>query len=127
MVYNDQKVIITHNNSTFTIVNEITCDPASDTLSPGGKAKTGAGYKILWKSNLVCPPVRGEECSLTVDFELYDLSVLAKENWNWIARNKLEDFGDVSKYQFYFSVCKPLKNITGLVNKGSRAVMIKNG
>ena len=128
MVYDDQKVIITHNSSTSTIVNEITCSPIDETLSAGGATRIGSDYKMQWKSKLVCVPVKGEECTITHNFELYDFSVLAKEDWNWIARNELEDFGDdLYDYQFYFSVCKPLKNIAELANKGSRAVMVKNG
>ena len=130
MVYYDGKVVITHTSSAITVVNKISCDPNAGRLSPGGFTKTGKNYNILWTSQLVCPPVRGEECSITHGDYLYDLSVLAKENWNWVARNALKDVGfkDFTTSQFHFSVCKPLKNIPGLTNKGSRAAMAtKNG
>ena len=122
MKYYDGKVIFTHKSKTFTVVNEIFCDPKVEKISPGGKTEITAGYKIHWTSKLVCPAVTGEECSIIDERGLYDLSVLAKEEWNWLARNRITEFG-FQDYQFHFSVCKPLKSISHLANSGSRGAM----
>ena len=122
MKYYDGKVIFTHKSKTFTVVNEISCNPKVETISPGGKTEITAGYKIHWTSKLVCPAVTGEECSIIDERGLYDLSVLAKEEWNWLARNRITEFG-FQDYQFHFSVCKPLKSISHLANSGSRGAM----
>ena len=124
MKYYDGNVIFTHSNKKLKVSNEISCDPKIEELSPTGMTNSSSGFHIFWKSKLVCPPVTGEECSITHEGSLYDLSVLAKENWNWLARNIL-DKNELKAYQFYFSVCKPLKNIPGLKNNGSRGAMMK--
>ena len=134
MKYYDGNVIFTHSNKNLNVSNEISCDPKAEKLSATGMTNSSSSYHIFWKSKLVCPPVTGEECSITHDGSLYDLSVLAKEDWNWVGRNILDDEDEnkdknkekLSDYQFYFSVCKPLyvKNIPGLRNNGSRGAMI---
>ena len=122
MKYHDGKVVFTYKSKKFTVLNEISCDPKVETIYAVGKTEISAGYNILWTSKLVCPPVTGEECSITHERDLYDLSVLAKEEWNWLARNNIKEFG-FKDYQFHFSVCKPLKNIARLTNSGSRGAM----
>ncbi|CAB4017670.1 cation-independent mannose-6-phosphate receptor-like [Paramuricea clavata] len=122
MKYDDGKVVFTYNSTKFTVRNEISCDPKVETISGVGKTEISAGYNILWTSKLVCPPVTGEECSITHESDLYDLSVLAKEEWNWLARNNIKEFG-FKGYQFHFSVCKPLKNISRFASDGSRGAM----
>ena len=128
MEYRDGKVIFEYTGKSD-VRNEISCDSSVKTLSFRGKTKVKDGYHVSWASSLVCPPVTGEECSVTTEDGLFDLSVLAKESWNWLARNALDEFKDSTDseifkgFQFYFSVCTPLKNITGLTNKGSRGAM----
>ena len=127
LTYNDGKIIFNHTNSTFNMLNKISCDPAVEILSPVGRLKEDNGYTILWTSKLACPPVSGEECTITHKGNLYDLTVLAKEKWNWLARNTIEEFG-FKDYQFHFSVCKPLKGISDPKSKGSRGIIKdKNG
>lgn len=119
LTYYDGKIIFNHRkNSTFSVLNKISCDPAFEKLSFVGKVKENNGYTILWTSKLACPPVSGEECTITHLGHLYDLSVLAKETWNWLARNTVEE---LKGYQFHFSVCKALVNISDPA--GSRGIM----
>ena len=120
LTYYDGEIVFNHTNSTFNVLNKISCDRRVEKLSAVGKIKEDNGYNILWTSKLVCPPVSGEECTITHQGHLYDLSVLAKETWNWLARNTVKE---LKSYQFHFSVCKALANITDSTNKGSRGII----
>lgn len=122
MVYRDGTLYVTHASKKRTIMSKVNCNPEVETLKHVDSSETSTGFTVFWTSKLVCPPVTGEECSLTYKGALYDLSVLAKEDWNWLARNNIKEFG-FEGVQFYFSVCKPLKNINKLANTGSRAAM----
>ncbi|XP_028412187.1 cation-independent mannose-6-phosphate receptor-like isoform X2 [Dendronephthya gigantea] len=129
MTFNDGKAIFEYTSKSVNVVNEISCDSSVKTLSFREKAKVKDGYHMFWTSCLVCPPITGEECSITTEDGLFDLSVLAKESWDWRARNALDGEPESSVVfgQFYFSLCTPLKNISGLANKGSRgAIKDKN-
>ncbi|XP_028411568.1 cation-independent mannose-6-phosphate receptor-like [Dendronephthya gigantea] len=130
MIFNDGKAIFEYTSKSINVTNEISCDSSVKTLSFREKAKVKGGYHLSWASSLVCPPVTGEECSITTEDGLFDLSVLAKESWNWHARNALdgEPESPVVFWEFYFSVCTRLKNISGPANRGSRgAIEDKDG